>query len=130
MSQTTATVRGFTGATIATDLSYVLLGSTRLAGNVSRDVQYSYDVNQPYYVQTAYTASVAQQIFGPFDVQGRIGAARLAYRTREGVTVAVPDRVDHTTTYGVGLGYHMGQDLRLAISTSIRTRESAVDGRS
>jgi hypothetical protein len=123
-------VPNFTGLTMATDLSYVLFGSTRLAGNVSRDVQYSYDVNQPYYVQTAYTASIAQQIFGPFDVQGRIGAARLAYATRVGAVVQVSDRVDHTTTYGVGLGYHMGQDLRLAFNIDQNARVSAVDGRS
>jgi hypothetical protein len=126
----TNTVPSFTGVTMATDLSYVLLGSTRLATQVTRDVQYSYDVNQPYYVQTGFTASLAQQIFGPFDIQGRIGAARLAYRTREGATVPVPDRVDHTTTYGAGLGYHMGQDLRLAFNIDQIARESAVDGRS
>jgi hypothetical protein len=115
---------------MGTDLSYVLLGSTRVAGQVTRDVQYSYDVNQPYYVQTAFTASVAQKIFGPVDVQGRIGAARLAYTTRVGALVQVADRVDHTTTYGVGLGYHVGQDLRLAFNLDRNTRESAVDGRS
>ena len=120
----------YTGLTMGTDLSYVLLGSTRLAGQVTRDVQYSYDVNQPYYVQTEFTASVAQQIFGPVDVQGRIGAARLAYATRVGAVVQVADRVDHTTTYGVGLGYHMGQDLRLAFNVDQNARQSAVDGHS
>jgi hypothetical protein len=123
-------VPSFTGLTMGTDLTYVLLGSTRLAGQVTRDVQYSYDVNQPYYVQTEFTASVAQQIFGPWDVQGRIGAARLAYATRVGAVVEVADRVDHTTTYGIGLGYHMGQDLRLSFNVDQNARHSAVDGRS
>ena len=122
-------LQSFTGMTMSADLSYVLFGATRLAMTTMRDVQYSYDVNQPYYVQTGFTASVAQQIFGPFDIQGRIGAARLAYVTREGAVVPVADRVDRTNTYGVGLGYHMGKDLRLAFNLDQNKRDSAVDGR-
>src|SRR4029077_547804 len=38
---------GFRGTTVAADLSYVLLGVTRFAVKGTRDVQYSYDVNQP-----------------------------------------------------------------------------------
>jgi hypothetical protein len=58
----------FSGVTGSVDLTYVLLGSTRFSVQGSRGVQYSYDVNQPYYVQTGVIASIAQQIFGPIDV--------------------------------------------------------------
>src|SRR5262249_30221630 len=102
-----ATVPGFTGFTTAVDLSYVFLSTTRFAFTTTRDVQYSYDVNQPYYVQTGFTVSATQQVFGPLDLQGRAGAARLAYRSRTNVSVADPNRVDHTRTYGVGVGYHI-----------------------
>jgi putative beta-barrel porin BBP2 len=129
-SPVSGTVPGYTGMTMSTDLTYVLLGSTRLAVQTMRDVLYSYDANQPYYVQTGVTGSVVQQIFGPFDVQGRLGAARLAYRTRTDATVLVPDRVDHTRTYGVGLGYHMGPDVRVAFNVDRNSRESLADGRS
>ncbi len=76
-------------------------------------------------------ASVAQQIFQTVRRAGKDRAARLAYRTREGVTVAVPDRVDHTTTCGTSAsGIRMGPDLRLAFNIDQNARESAVDGRS
>jgi len=113
----------------AVDLTYVLLGSTRFQFGTTRDVQYSYDVNQPYYVQTGVTGSLTQQIFGPFDLQGRVGAARLAYRTREDVTVVDPNRVDHTRTFGLGLGYHMGADVRLAFNLDWNKRESVLTNR-
>ena len=58
----------------------MLLGSTRFAVTGGRGVQYSYDVNQPYYVQSRIGGSVAQQIFGPFDVQVR-GDDRRTWRT-------------------------------------------------
>src|SRR5262249_14120987 len=71
---------GYKGSTATVDLSYVAAGSTRLNVQAARDVQYSYDVNQPYYVQTGGTLSITQQIFGPVDVVARVGAARLDYR--------------------------------------------------
>src|SRR5262249_55080341 len=40
----------FRGATAAVNLSYVLLGMTRFGVIATRDVQYSFDVNQPYYL--------------------------------------------------------------------------------
>jgi hypothetical protein len=108
------------------DLSYVLLGSTRFAVIGSRGVQYSYDANQPYYVQSRIGGSVAQQIFGPLDVQVRGDLAYLAYRNRAGVAVTVPERTDRINTIGVGIGYHIGKDLRLAFNVDRNNRDSQV----
>lgn len=119
----------YRGSTAAVDLSYVAFGSTRAAVQVSRDVQYSFDVNQPYYVQTGINASLAQQIFGPVDVVGRIGAQRLDYRDRAGAVVDVSNRVDHVRTYGVGVGYHSGKNMRIGFNVDQQHRTSAVDDR-
>jgi hypothetical protein len=108
------------------DLTYVLLGSTRFAVKGGRDVQYSYDVNQPYYVQSRIGGSIAQQIFGPLDVQVRADIARLAYRNRAGALVAVTDRDDRVTTIGFGVGYHMGRDLRLSFNVDQNNRDTRV----
>ena len=127
-SPVSAGIPGFTGLTSAVDLTYVLLGSTRLSFGTTRDVQYRYDTSQPYYVQTNVSGTITQQIFGPVDVQGRIGTAWLAYRTRAGAVQADEDRVDRTHTYGVGLGYHMGPTVRLGINVDENKRESVVEG--
>ncbi|HZR26331.1 MAG TPA: outer membrane beta-barrel protein, partial [Vicinamibacterales bacterium] len=71
----------YVGATAAGDLSYTLLGTTRMTLNFKRDTGYSFDADQPYYVQTDVGGSISQQIFGPFDVMVRGNAARLAYRS-------------------------------------------------
>ena len=120
---------GYKGFTSAVDVTYVPLGSTKLALTVNRDVQYSYDLNQPYYVQTGFTASMTQQVFGPVDLQGRGGAARLAYSTRTDVAVQDPNRVDHTRTYGGGFGYHLGQSVRLGFNLDQVKRQSVLDNR-
>ena len=119
----------FTGTTAAVNLSYVALGTTRFSASVTRDVQYSYDVNQPYYLQTGVNGSIAQQIFGPFDVVGRAGTAVLAYRDRAGTLVEVSGRVDRNRTYGFGVGYHMGRDLRLGFNVDKDRRISDVSRR-
>jgi hypothetical protein len=117
---------GFRGLIGSVDLTYVLLGSTRFALSGGRGVQYSYDLLQPYYVQSRIGGSVAQQIFGPVDVQVRGDIAYLAYRNRAGAEVTVPDRTDRVVSYGIGLGLHMGKDLRLSFNVDQNNRDTQV----
>jgi hypothetical protein len=124
-----AGVPGYKGATAAVDLSYVALGSTKLAVQASRDVQYSFDINQPYYLQTGIVASLAQQIFGPVDVIGRVGAQRLDYRDRAGAVVEAANRSDDVRLYGGGVGYHLGKDIRVGFNVDNVRRTSAVNSR-
>ena len=120
------TLPGYQGAIGQVNLTYVLLGSTRFALTGNRSTRYSYDANQPYYVESRIGGSVAQQIFGPFDVQVRGDVSYLAYRNRAGIVVEVADRVDRVTTVGVGLGFHMGKDLRLAFNVDQNNRQTKV----
>jgi hypothetical protein len=124
-----AGVDDYKGLTAAVDLSYSLLGVTKFSVRALRDVQYSFDANQPYYLQTGIDGSIAQQIFGPFDVVGRLGVQSLAYRDRAGATTLVVDRVDNVRTYGAGVGYHLGKDLRLGFNVDQSRRVSDVADR-
>jgi len=117
----------YSGSTALVNLSYTALGATRVGVTAIRDLQDSYDINQPYYLQSGITASIAQQIYGPLDVQGRIGAQRLAYLARPGVAVQAPNRVDHVRLYGVGVGYRLGRDLRFGVNVDEQKRQSMVD---
>jgi hypothetical protein len=119
-------VPGFKGVTAAVDLSYVLLNATKFGVQATRDVQYSYDVNQPYYVQSGIAGSIMQQLFGPLDVVGRAGIQQLEYRDRAGAIVDVRDRIDDIHTYGAGVGYHVGPELRIGFNIDKTRRLSAV----
>src|SRR5439155_8123157 len=57
----------YKGTTASVNLTYSPLGATRLSGSIARNVDFSYDVTQPYYVVTGGSFSIAQQIFGPVD---------------------------------------------------------------
>ena len=106
-----------------------MLFRSKLGLTLGRDVQHSFDINQPYYLQTGISASIAQQIYGPLDVQGRIGKQRLAYRDRARADLAVADRLDHIRSYGAGVGYRLGEDLRVGFNVDQQKRESRVDRR-
>jgi hypothetical protein len=119
----------FKGATAAVNVSYRLLGTMRISVAAIRDVAYSYDVNQPYYVQTGVSGSVSRAVVGPVDVVVRAGIQSLAYRDRVGAVVEVSNRVDTVPSYGGGVGYHMGKASRLGFNVDKTNRISDVSRR-
>jgi hypothetical protein len=125
-----ADVPAFNGVITAVNLSYSLLGTTRFGVQAARDIQYSFEFSQPYYLESGVTASVQQQVFGPFDVLARIGTRGLAYADRIGATVAVSDRTDRVNTVGIGAGYRIGLDKRLGVTLDRQHRTSTIPGRS
>jgi hypothetical protein len=117
---------GYQGPTAAVDLSYVLLGTTKFSIQLSRDVQYSYDINQPYYLQSGIQTNIQQQIYGPLDVAAGLGFYRLDYRDRTGAVVLYPDRVDKNRSFNIGAGYHMTPDLRVGVRLEKQWRDTEV----
>jgi hypothetical protein len=116
----------YQGTTAAVNLSYTLLGSTKFSFGATRDVQYSYDVNEPYYLLTGFTGSISQQVFGPVDVVGRAGTQTMAYRDRAGAEGLVSNRVDRVRSYGAGIGYRLGKELRVGFNIDETRRISDV----
>jgi len=119
----------YRGAIAAVNLSYRLLGTTRLGVQTTREVQHSFDFNQPYYLETGVSGSVQQQVYGPFDVLARIGVRRLGYRDRAGAVVQGFNRTDSVRTFGVGAGYRLGIDKRIGFAIDRQNRTSGVDRR-
>lgn len=118
------TLPSFSGTTFALDLSYVAFGTTKVSVQGMRDIDYSFDADKPYYVQSAVSGSIAQRIRGPFDVVVRAGVARLEYQDRAGVPLAYPNEVDYVRTYGGGAGYHLGPTVRVGVDVNAHRRTS------
>ena len=124
-----ADVPGYDGTTAAVELSYTAFGATKVTGKVLRDVQFSYDSTRPYYLQNSYAIEVMQRLFGPVDVAARTGTATLAYRDRGGAQVS-GNEPDRTRMYGGGVGYHLGQDIRIGVNIDQQKRTSPTQGHS
>lgn len=122
-------VPDFKGITASADLSYVAFGRTRLGVRAIRDVQYSFDISQPYYLLTGVTVSLAQQILGPVDAIGRVGVQQLTYRQLAGTSADVPQRIDDVNSYGGGMGYRLGNNVRIGADVDWQHRASPVINR-
>jgi hypothetical protein len=119
-----AGLESYEGFVALANLVYVLRGSTRFEFKALHDIFYSYDVTQPYYLETGLDGSVAQQIYGPLDAIVRGGLHHLAYRDQAGAGVEFFDRVDTIKLYGGGLGYHLGDNSRLGFDIDKVSRDS------
>jgi hypothetical protein len=121
-----ASLPAYKGTTASADLSYVAYGTTRVGVQATRDVQYSFEINQPYYLLTGVSGSLTRRVARPVDLVGRIGVQRLNYRDRIGAAVAARNRIDSVRTYGGGIGYHLGKNVRIGFNVDYQHRASPV----
>jgi hypothetical protein len=122
-------VPAYHGPTLLANLTYRARGSTRLRVDAMRDLMQSFDANQPYFVQTGAVWTVQQHVYGPFDVMGRIGRHRMAYRDRVGASVQMSNRVDRMRSVGGGAGYRLGADKRVGFTLDYLERQSGLESR-
>jgi hypothetical protein len=115
----------FSGITSDVNVSYTAPSQTRISAAVSRDLQYSYDLLTPYYLQTGWTATITQRVVGRWDAQATGGRDRLAY---EGIIDPL-DRRDFVGRWGGGVGYNLGEQVRIGFNVQSFYRSSDVPGR-
>ena len=118
-----ALVAPFDGLVAAANVAYTLLGRTRFTVEGTRDVMYSFDVATPYYLLDSGRITVSQPIGGPIDLIGVASADRLRYQALEGLPD--PHRVTRTTTFGGGMGFRVGQTVRLGLIYEQTKRSSS-----
>jgi len=119
------TLPGFSGVTADVDVSYTLPTQTRLGAAVDRDIQYSYDIQTPYYVQTGWTATLTQRITGKWDAQLSGGRDRLAYQAND----AGNRRKDFVGRFAGGIGYALRDGVRAGFDVQSFYRSSDIRGR-
>jgi hypothetical protein len=121
-------VPGYRGLTASVDLGYTLRGSTRFAVRTERDVTYSFEVSEPYYVLTGIGGSVTQIIVRSWDVRATWAQEKLDYRHIQS-SDAVNARVDRVYRYGMGMGYRVKRDMRAGVDLDYYRRLSHSEGR-
>ncbi len=112
----------FNGLVASVDATYARR-STQFTVKISRDVAYSFEVQQPYYTLTDSILGVTQRITSKWDVVGRVGRQSLAYRNLETVP-ALLERTDHAALYGGGLGYRLGKTVRFGADVNYYRRDA------
>ena len=110
----------FTGVVAAVKAKYAL-SATRFGVNVTRDITYSFEAPQPYYALTDVGGDVTQRITHAWDVVVRGSRQTMGYRNLVTSTAAA-DRTDRSWMAGAGLGYRVGDTLRLGFDANYYRR--------
>jgi len=117
----------FSGLVANAELSHAFGGVTRVTAGVSRDIYFSYEITRPFYIQPGFTLALTQRVTGPWDVQARASWYRLNYQQAEVPGAApLPERIDRYRTFGGGVGYRLGRDIRVGFNVDSFSRDSIV----
>jgi Putative beta-barrel porin 2 len=116
-------VPSYMGPVATADVGYTLLGRTRLSMQADRDIAYSFEPLEPYYLLTGVTGTATHRLTNTWDVRGTAGRQRLDFR-HVGMAVPGQERVDFVYTYGAGVGYRLGRDMRLGLNIDRYRRTS------
>ena len=110
----------FTGVVSTVNIKALIYARHEMRAQFSRDVQYSYDLDNDYYVGTGGTLTWTWLLVGPIDVRGTGGRYLMDYR---GGPLADSDT---SATYGGGVGYRFGSRARLGANIAIFRRDSKI----
>ena len=105
---------------------YTLLERTKFDLDLTRDVQYSYEDLESYYLSNGGRLTVTHRLAGPFEIQGIVGRQSLGYRDAAAQGTARTDTVD---TYGAGVGYWLRPLLRVGFNWEQARRQSEIPDR-
>ena len=116
----------FSGVVAAVELKYVALDMFRVIAQVKRDVDYSLDLGEPFFISTSAGAEVLQAIGLSWDIVARVRVGRLEYQATQ---PGIAGRTDRLRIAGVGIGRRIGDDLRIGVDLDHVSRSSAVVSR-
>jgi hypothetical protein len=115
----TGQVPEFSGLVAQLGLSYTMLGSTTFGVSYSRDLTYSYEELQPFFINNSMGASIRRALGRRFDLLASADRHRYVYEnllaqpaTIDGLVmaaVASEPRVDTTWNYSGSIGYRIGK---------------------
>jgi hypothetical protein len=120
----------YRGVVANVDLSAVMHDLTRWTLGVVRDVDYSYEAAEGYFVSTGLTASVTQALGSGWDVVARGSTTALAYRDFAMDTpTSGTTRRDRVNVAGLGVGRRLGSSVRIGLDAIRAIRRSTTNGR-
>ncbi len=114
-----------TGPYASIDLAYTLRGRTRFSVQSERDVEYSFEPSQPYYLSTGVTGSIVRALTNSWSVSARGGTQWLDYRASANTAVGRLQRVDRLHVYGAGILYRLSPATLVGVNADYSRRRTS-----
>jgi hypothetical protein len=118
----------FRGVVGSARLRFRLPRATSIEFTGDRDLGYSYESLQPYYIVDGYGATLRRQIVSRFDAS--VSGQRQLYSYRDLVipgqvsSTSGQGREDTTVIYTIGVGYTLNRETRVGVGVSRMSRKS------
>jgi hypothetical protein len=119
----------YSGLVVQGSLTHTFAEQTKVDLLLSRDVQYSFEESEPYYLTTGFRVVLTQQLGESFDVRAMVGRDRLEYREEATSGVPKDTRIDRASVLGAGVGYRFQANLRTGVDVEFAKRTSEVPNR-
>ena len=114
-------VPDYTGVVADVNASYSLR-ATLVQLRVNRDLNFSFELLEPYYAQLDTGLTLTQRITRRWDLVGRGGRQILDYKHVSSAALAA--RTDRSWQAGAGIGYRPAETLRLGLDAIYSRRDS------
>ena len=114
-------VPGYRGFVANLSLAATIHERHRIETVFGRDVQYSYEEDDVYYVETGVQGTWTWEVAGPIDLRLSGSRARLHYPSP---SLDSSTDEDFATTYGAGVAWRFRPTLRAGINADWRSRDS------
>jgi hypothetical protein len=115
----------FQGLVADLSLSYTLLSATSFGVAYRRDLTYSYEELQPFFIDQSVGTSIRRALGTRFDALVSVDRHRYEYQNLVPLDgPALPVRLDTTWRYAASIGYRLGTDGRIGFGASYLERIS------
>ena len=111
--------RGFVGSG---EIGFSVLNQTSFGLSANRDVSYSYDAAEPYYLESGGRFTVSQRLVGPLELIALGGRQQLRYQ--DFGAASFDGRSENVTSIGGGLGIRLGEQMRFTLTYDRSRRTS------
>jgi hypothetical protein len=122
----------FTGLVSDLDLRYQAGELVRFDVGFDRDLEYSFEPLEPYYLSSGVNLGVTQALGASWDAVLRVTRTTLDYRawTGDALTAVAASRLDTVRSVGGGIGRRLAEAVRVGVDVDRVERRSSAAGRS
>lgn len=113
-------VRDFSGLLGNMALSYAVMEMGRFTFGLVRNLEYSFDTAEAYYIENTFSLGYTHRVVGPVDVQVKGARSRFIYEASQ----TNPDHTDTLDSAGASVGYNLKNRTRVALNYDFTRRRS------